>query len=74
MPGRPAGLHFPAENAPDHGDFFYFSAVIGTSGQTADVAFVSRTMRRIGAVHCILAYLFNTIVLALLINIGASMF
>ncbi|REM26202.1 DUF1345 domain-containing protein, partial [Mycobacterium tuberculosis] len=26
------------------------------------------------SVHCILAYLFNTTVLALLINIGASMF
>jgi uncharacterized membrane protein len=31
-------------------------------------------MRRIGTLHCILAYLFNTIVLALLINISASLF
>ena len=31
-------------------------------------------MRRIGSMHCILAYLFNTTVLALLINIGASLF
>jgi uncharacterized membrane protein len=68
------GLRFPDEEAPDYGDFFYFAAIIGTSGQTADIAFVSRSMRRIGSVHCILAYLFNTIVLALLINIGASMF
>jgi uncharacterized membrane protein len=72
--GQPAGLRFPHDLAPDFGDFFYFSAIIGTSGQTADVAFVSRTMRRIGSVHCILAYMFNTVVLALLINIGASMF
>ena len=72
--GRPAGLQFPATEDPDYGDFFYFSAVIGTSGQTADVAFVSKPMRRIGSVHCILAYLFNTTVLALLINIGASLF
>jgi uncharacterized membrane protein len=59
---------------PTSAIFFYFSAIIGTSGQTADVAFVSRSMRRIGSVHCILAYMFNTVVLALLINIGASMF
>jgi uncharacterized membrane protein len=72
--GRAAGLQFPEEEAPDYGDFFYFSAVIGTSGQTADVAFVTKPLRRIGAVHCILAYLFNTTVLALLINIGASLF
>jgi uncharacterized membrane protein len=72
--GRAPGLRFPDDLAPDYGDFFYFAAIIGTSGQTADVAFVSRSVRRIGSVHCILAYLFNTIVLALLINIGASMF
>lgn len=71
---RKPGLSFPDDDEPDYGDFFYFSAVIGTSGQTADVSFVSKTMRRIGSVHCILAYLFNTTVLALLINIGASLF
>lgn len=71
---RKPGLDFPKDDRPDYADFFYFAAVIGTSGQTADVAFVSKHMRRIGAVHCILAYLFNTIVLALLINIGASLF
>ena len=72
--GKPAGLKFPKDDCPDYGDFFYFAAVIGTSGQTADVSFVSKPMRRIGALHCILAYFFNTTVLALLINIGASMF
>lgn len=71
---RPVGLQFPEDDQPAYGDFFYFAAVIGTSGQTADVSFVSKPMRRIGSVHCILAYLFNTTVLALLINIGASLF
>lgn len=72
--GHPAGLEFPKDENPDYGDFFYFAAVIGTSGQTADVSFVSKPMRRVGSLHCILAYLFNTTVLALLINIGASLF
>lgn len=72
--GLPAGLHFPEEAHPDYGDFFYFSSIVGTSGQTADVSFTSKPLRRIGTLHCILAYLFNTIVLALLINIGASLF
>ena len=72
--GRKPALQFPDDDPPDYGDFFYFAAVIGTSGQTADVSFVSKPMRRIGSLHCILAYLFNTTVLALLINIGASMF
>ena len=72
--GRPPGLQFPDDEPPDYGDFFYFSSVIGTSGQTADVSFVTKPLRRIGTLHCILSYLFNTTVLALLINIGASMF
>ncbi|MEL4180785.1 DUF1345 domain-containing protein [Roseateles sp. PN1] len=71
--GRPPPLQFPGDDEPDYGDFFYFSAVIGTSGQTADVAFVAKHLRRIGSLHCILAYLFNTMVLALLINIGAGL-
>ncbi len=72
---RPPGIRFPeGEEHPTYGDFFYFSAIIGTSGQTADVSFATRAMRRIGTMHCILAYLFNTVVLALLINIAASLF
>ena len=69
------GIRFPeGEEHPTYGDFFYFAAIIGTSGQTADVSFATRAMRRIGTMHCILAYLFNTVVLALLINITASLF
>ena len=71
---KPKGIQFPEDENPDYGDFFYFAAIIGTSGQTADVSFTSKAMRRIGSVHCILAYLFNTTVLALLINVSASLF
>ena len=70
---QPPGLKFPDEEPPDYGDFFYFAAVIGTSAQTADVSFVTKPMRRIGTLHCVLAFFFNTTVLALLINIGASL-
>lgn len=72
--GRKTGLIFPEEDCPGYGDFFYFAAVIGTSGQTADVSFATKPMRRIGTVHCMLAYFFNTTVLALLINIGSGLF
>ena len=44
--GKPAGLEFPKDESPDYGDFFYFAAVIGTSGQTADVSFVSKPGER----------------------------
>jgi uncharacterized membrane protein len=71
--GQEPGLAFPQEPAPDYWDFLYFSAVIGTSGQTADVSFTSKTMRRTGLVHCVLAYFYNTTVLALTINIAAGL-
>jgi uncharacterized membrane protein len=71
---EPPGLEFPGELTPDYGDFLYFSCVIGTSGQTADVSFTSKEMRRIGLVHCVLAFFFNTTLLALTINIASGLF
>ncbi len=70
---QPTGLVFPGDEAPDYGDFLYFAAVIGTSGQTADVSITSRAMRRTGLAHCVLAFFFNAAVLALTINIAASL-
>ena len=72
--GAQGGLDFPGGHAPDYGDFLYFSTVIGTSGQTADVSFTSRQMRRTGMVHCVLAFFFNTTLIALTINISSSLF
>ena len=72
--GAHGGLDFPGGHAPDYGDFLYFACVIGTSGQTADVSFSSRSMRRIGLVHCVLAFFFNTILIALTINIASGLF
>jgi uncharacterized membrane protein len=71
--GQPCGLDFPGESEPDYGDFLYFAFVIGTSAQTADVTLTSRAMRRTGLLHCVLAFFFNTAVLALTINIGAGL-
>jgi uncharacterized membrane protein len=72
--GHPSGLEFPGGHAPDYGDFLYFACVIGTSGQTADVSFTSRAMRRTGLVHCVLAFFFNTTLVALTINIASGLF
>ena len=74
MHGAHGGLEFPGGQPPDYGDFLYFSCVIGTSGQTADVSFTSRKMRRTGTLHCILAFFFNTTLVALTINIASGLF
>ncbi len=72
--GKPGGLEFPETKDPDYLDFLYFSCIIGTSAQTADVGFTSKSMRRTGLVHCVLAFFFNTTLLALTINIASGLF
>ena len=72
--GEHGGLSFPGGQAPYYSDFLYFAVVIGTSGQTADVSFTSRKMRRTGTVHCVLAFFFNTTLVALTINIASGLF
>lgn len=72
--GAHGGLDFPGNEPPDYGDFLYFALVIGTSAQTADVGISSRALRRTVTVHCVLAFFFNTTLLALAINIASGLF
>jgi uncharacterized membrane protein len=70
---RPGGLKFPGEEDPDYWDFLHFSVVIGAAAQTADIAFTSKPLRRVGTLHTLVAFTFNTVVLALSINLLASL-
>ncbi len=69
---RQGGLIFPGNDELEYSDFLYLACIIGTSGQTADVSFASKDMRRLGLAHCLLAYFFNTTILALTINIASG--
>jgi uncharacterized membrane protein len=71
--GTPGGLDFPGERAPDYRDFLYYAFVIGCATQTADVNTTSREMRLITLVHGVVAFAFNTAILALTINVGAGL-
>lgn len=68
------GLKFPGDEPPDYWDFLHFAIVIGVASQTADIAFTSRRLRHIGTVHGLISFLFNTVVLALTINLAAGLF
>jgi uncharacterized membrane protein len=70
--GKTTALKFPNDAAPDYWDFVYFSFVIGMSSQESDVAVSSKPVRRTVAAHGIIAFLFNTALLALMVNIAAS--
>lgn len=73
-PRDAGGLLFPGGELPDYWDFLHFSVVIGVACQTADVSFTSKELRRIGTLHGVVAFTFNTVVLALTINLLASLF
>lgn len=66
------GLEFPGKELPDYWDFIYYSFVIGTACATADVNVASKIMRRLTTLHCVVAFFFNTTILALTVNIGAG--
>lgn len=67
------GLTFPGGRDPDYLDFAYFSFVIGMTSQVSDVAVTSRIMRRLTLAHGLLSFGFNVAVLALSVNILASL-
>jgi uncharacterized membrane protein len=68
------GLGFPGGEAPDYWDFLHFSIVIGVASQTADIAFTGKALRRLGTTHSLIAFTFNTLILALTINLVAGLF
>lgn len=68
------GLEFPGDDGPpDYGDFLYFSITVAATSQTSDVVVSARPMRRLVLLQALLAFVFNTGVLALSINILASL-
>ncbi len=68
-----AGLAFPNEPHPDYWDFLYFSLVLGMTFQVSDVNITSRKMRRLAMLHGFLSFLFNTVILALSVNLAAGL-
>jgi uncharacterized membrane protein len=72
QPAATASLQFPGGREPDYLDFAYYSFVVGMTSQVSDVPVASRSMRRLTMIHGVLAFMFNIAVLALSINIIAS--
>ncbi len=63
------GLDFPGTSLPDYLDFAYFSFVLGMTFQVSDVQITSPVMRRLALLHGFLSFVYNTIIIALSINI-----
>lgn len=66
--GTPAGLEIKG-GEPDDLDFAYFAFTIGMTFQTSDVTITAKELRRAALVHAVLAFAFNTVILALAVNL-----
>ncbi|HEY9824267.1 MAG TPA: DUF1345 domain-containing protein [Stenomitos sp.] len=67
------GLAFPNPELPDYVDFLYFSFGVGMTSQVADIAVTSPYIRRFVLLHSVVAFIFNTSIVALSINIIAGL-
>jgi uncharacterized membrane protein len=72
---KPGGLQFPSGDTHEHADywdFVYFSFVIGMTAQVSDVGITDKTIRRTATAHGIVSFVYNTALVALMVNIAAS--
>jgi uncharacterized membrane protein len=66
------GLEFPGTKEPDYWDFVYFSFVIGMTCQVSDVQITARHLRHLATAHGIISFFYNTVVVALAVNVVAG--
>jgi uncharacterized membrane protein len=72
---KPGGLQFPSGDKDEHADywdFVYFSFIIGMTAQVSDVGITDKIIRRTATVHGIISFVYNTALVALMVNIAAS--
>ena len=67
------GLTFPSQPEPDYWDFVYFSTVLGMTFQVSDVNITSRKFRRLATLHGLMGFVFNTVIIALTVNLASGL-
>ena len=68
-----SGLVFPGTTQPDDYDFAYYSFVIGMTFQVSDVSITDPGIRSLTLFHAILAFGYNTAILALGVNLASGL-
>ncbi|GAB5469863.1 MAG: DUF1345 domain-containing protein [Rhodospirillales bacterium] len=75
--GPRGGLAFPRDEDDRtplvYSDFFYFAICAGMTFEASDVQVTQRRMRKWVTCHTVLAFLYNTVILALLVDIAATL-
>lgn len=69
------GLEFrgtDADGDPQFSDFVYLAVQVGTAYASSGVEIRDRGMRRVVTAHCVIAFVFNTVIIALLVSLLLS--
>jgi uncharacterized membrane protein len=60
-----SGVSAPGDTQPDYWDLVHFTLVPGMTFQVSDVQITVRSLRWLAALHGLLGFLFNAIIIAL---------
>jgi uncharacterized membrane protein len=63
------GITFGGDEAPSYFDFAYFAFTVGMCFQVSDVTVTSCQIRRTVLAHALLAFAYNTVILAFVLNL-----
>jgi len=66
------GVQFPGDPPRTYRDFFYLSVCVGATAQVSDVDVTTARYRRLVTQHALVAFFYNTMVVALGINLIAT--
>ena len=67
------GIDFNEDDKPDYRDFAYLALTIGMTFQVSDTDLQAKSIRRNALKHALLSYSFGTVIVAVTINIVASL-
>jgi uncharacterized membrane protein len=66
-------VDFNGEAGPDYHDFAYLAVTIGMTYQVSDTTLKTQEVRRTALRHALLSYLFGTVIVAVTINVVATL-
>ncbi len=67
------GIQFDGDETPDYRDFLYLAVTIGMTFQVSDTNLSKKDVRRSLTGHALIAYVYNTVLVALTINTVAGL-
>ncbi|HUZ20239.1 MAG TPA: DUF1345 domain-containing protein [Acidimicrobiales bacterium] len=71
--GTAGGISFNEEDQPVYSDFAYVAFTIGMTFQVSDTNIEDKLIRRTALRHALISYLFGAVLVAMTVNVGASL-